>query len=468
MFEYVNANPIKALIFVLCVFLAIVFISLNLKKPKLLFFFLIFYIPLSFSTNFGCLSVYLAIVLYLWSLQFKGNSEVNITDFDNILVLFLFLISAVAMFHLGVPAFFYRESGKIRLTKEYWSVITMLSNISIYLMAKKFITTKKDLLKVLKIMVISGSIASIAGYFQWIFHGKTYIFKYIVLGENPKWVYRISATMQGYEILAEYTAILIVFSFILLLLSRKKLGKFFYSFLFFNFFIIMTLTQTRGVYAALILTNIYFGVFLIFFKKFKLGIKFIFLSILILSILVALIYLIDQIRPESHFLARFRELKTTVNIKKRQFGTRTGTYVYGINTIKRMNFSEIILGGGYKYLPRHKSGHGICWPHCLYLSYFLRDGIVGLVILLVYFMWLYKKSILFILKDKFLKDRDLFILGAGLHFALMIFLIDELKIEFIRTDRSQNLYWLFFSLIIVCSNLIRNSLVCRKQIDEIK
>jgi len=460
MFEYINANPIKALVFALCLLGAILFVSLNLKKPKTLFFFVIFYIPLSFTTNFGCLSTYLILFLYIWSLQYKYNlqykykSSLTNFQFDNFLVFLLFLITIVAMFQNGVPSFFYRESGKIRLTKEYWLIITMLSSIFIYLMTKKFITTKEDLLKVIKIMVISGTIASIAGYFQWIFHGKTYFFKYIVLGENPKWVYRISATMQGYEILAEYVAILIVFSFILLMISQKKLSKFFYFLLILNFVIIMTLTQTRGIYIALILTCIYFGILSIFFKRFALGIKFIFLSFFIVISLFLFIFLIDKVRPESHFLNRFLELKSTINIKQGQFADRTGTYLYGVNTIKKMNFREIILGGGYKYIPRYKSKHGVIWPHCLYLSYLLRDGILGLSVLLIFFAWLYKRSLLSFLKNNFLKDNNLFIIGAGLHFAFVMFLIDEFKIEFIRSDRSYTLYWLFFALISVYSNIV--------------
>ena len=460
MIEYINDNAFKMIVFFLLFSGGIALIALNRKHPKRLFFLLILYIPLSFKSLSGSLVVYLIILNYLLSLRFKDtDSQISIIQFDNILIALILIASTFSILNTGVISIVYFDIGKIRISSEYLVIITMLSNIAIYSMAKKFITSKEDLIKAIKFMVLSGTIASLAGYLQLMGADKTFIFKYIVISENPKWSNRIAATMQGYEMLAEYTAILIIFSFLLFFLSHKRFHRIVYSVIILNFFIIMSLTQTRGVYVAIALSIVYLVILFFLTGKFKIGTKSFIGSVGIILILSISILIIDQMRREFSFVDRFKKF-ASIDVEKGQLDSRTGAWQYGIQAINQMTLSGKIVGMGSKYLGAKKVW-GVKrggWPHCLYLSYILRDGFLGMGLLLIFFAWLYKTSIKGILREKSISDRELFLIAVGLHLAFIIFIVDESKIEFIRHDRSQNIFWLFFGLITVCSKLIDRSI----------
>lgn len=462
MIEYINDNPLKMIVFFILLSLGIIYLSIKLRQLKTIFFILVFYIPLSFKSAAGCLAMYMAIIICLLSLIFDSQEKrIEYSFIEKVLIILLLITSFLSFININDIAPFYNDRGKLRLSREYWVILTMLSNIALYYLTKKYIKTKEDVLTILKIMVISATIASIAGYIQWLCPGHDFIFKYIVIADNPVWQRRIAATMQGYEMLAEYTAIIIIFISILYLLEKKKFYKLFYIVLMLNAFVIMTLTQTRGIYISIAISILYLIGLLSLTGKIKLSIKYMIGSILIFAILITLIFFIDRIRPESHFVERFLRLKKTVNIHKKQYGSRTGAWLWGIQIISKMSPLEKMFGSGYKHFPTSKSKtyRGIKgWPHCLYLSYMIRDGFLGLSVLLLFLFWLYTKSIIPFLKYKKLQDKDLFIIGAGLHLGLIIFLIDEMKIEFIRSDRSQNIYWVFFGLIVVVASLIKRDI----------
>jgi len=462
MIEYINDNPVKMLFFFFLLSGGLSFITLNLKNPKRLFFFLIFYIPLSFTSASGCLAVYLAIILYLWSIYYKIESKPAGLQIDIILVYMILIACVFSFFNTEIVTPFFKDAGKIRITPDFLVIIVMFSNISIYVMVKKFIISKNDLVKAVKFMVISGSVASIVGYLQWLAHGNVSVFKYIVFSENSVWQRRVAATMQGYEMLAEYTAILIVFTIMLYFLAEKRWHKVLYFFLSINFLIIMTLTQTRGIYIAIGLSIIYFAGILFVTGRVKHGFKFAFASVTIIFLLICSIYIIDQLRTDSIFIDRFGKFTENVNIKKGEYGSRTEVWQAGADVIGRMSFGEKLFGTGFKFLPSSTNSSQVIkkafWPHCLYLSYIIRDGFIGLALFIFFLAWLYKKSLICFFRYRLVEDKQLFFIGAGLHLALIIFIIDEIKIEFIRTDRSQNIFWLLFGLIAVCSRLINQNL----------
>ena len=216
MLEYINTAPLKIIIICIGLSLGMIIISINLKNPKRLFFILIFYIPLSFKSTNGSIAIYLIILLYIYEMFIFNKPKKNIDVFkiDVILVLLILLSTVFSIINIEDKSLFYFEQGKIRLSQEYLIVVSMLSNFALYSMVKKYIASKEDIIRALKFMVLSGFIATLAGYLQKINPENTMLFKYIIIAENPKWATRIAATMPGYELLSEYTAILLVFSII--------------------------------------------------------------------------------------------------------------------------------------------------------------------------------------------------------------------------------------------------------------
>ena len=54
------------------------------------------------------------------------------------------------------------------------------------------------------------------------------------------------------------------------------------------------------------------------------------------------------------------------------------------------------------------------------------------------------------------RDNELLIIAIIINCILVLFIIDEVKIEFIRHDRSQNITWLLFGMIAAFSMIVKN------------
>ncbi|MCW8856265.1 MAG: hypothetical protein OQJ95_02795 [Kangiella sp.] len=457
MFELFIHSPVKMSILIAFFVGSLVYVLMNIKNPKKLYYLTMFYIPLSFKSLSGSLVVYLILFLYIFSLSHKekiNNFSTNATD--KILVGLIFLASLFSLTTADINSIFYFSQGRVRLAPDFLDIITFLSCIAIYSMTKKYIRTREDLYRLIKLMVISASIASLAGYLQIINPENTYIFKYIVLGEDRLWAGRVAATMQGYEFLAEYTAIMILLTLILIFHTRKPKIRYAYVILIINFIIILTLTQVRGIYIALALTVVYMIFLMLALGRLKSSFKLILYSTTAIFLLVASILTIDAVKPDAGFVDRFTELKD-LDISKGQYATRTGAWEWAGQIISHMSTGELLIGAGRKYLHTGKGDRMVSsWPHSLYLSYIMRDGYIGLFIFLIFLLWLYKQSLNSITRAKKMRDNKLFIIAIILNFILVLFIIDEAKIEFIRHDRSQNITWLLFGIIVAFSLIVKN------------
>ncbi len=453
MIAYIESSPYKVLAFCIIFLLGGLVFLLWARKPQKLFFALVFYIPLSFKTGFGSLSLYFVIFFYLWVLVFTPPrlKTDTLQLFERLLLSLLVIASALSL--ISSPNFFYYHLGKIRMSHDLLSVITMFSNFAIYHLARIFLKTKRDFLTLFKIMVTSGSIASIAGYLQTINPDKLYFFKYTVISTSERWVNRIAATMPGYEFLAEYTAILILMSMVLFLTTKKYTLRVLSLSALANFVLIMTLTQVRGIYVATALALIYLMLLLFLVGRFGSVIKIAVSSVFMLIVLITSILVIDHVRPETDFMGRFEKLKA-VDIKKGELDTRSSVLSTAQQAFDQMSAYELVFGSGHKYLLPEGSLKG-SWPHCLYLSYPIRDGMFGLALLLLFLAMAYKRSLYGIIARKKLPEHTLYLIAVGLHLAFMIVLIDEIKIEFIRVDRSQNIIWLLWGTIMAYAVYLR-------------
>lgn len=448
MLELLAKEPLKVIFLFVFISLAGAFVFINLKRPKLLFFVLIAYIPFSFRTNSGCLAMYLFILFFILLLFIRKdfNPDFSISNLSGItIVLLVFLASQISLLTTDSQSIFVNNlRNKIQLAPRYYLLLTMVSNVFVYLITKRFVRDKKDLIIILKILVFSGFFVTFVGYLQLLGRG-LYFFKYIVIAESPNWATRIAGTMQGYEMFAEYTGLLLVLSIGLFLISGKRLHKIIYLIIILNFIIIMALTQTRGIYVALGIAVIYLVILMGAIGRFRVSIGVSIASVSLIIMLGASVYFIDQLRPEHSFIERFEDFER-FDLEKKQFSTRTLAWASGMELISNMTAVEKIFGAGNKYLNEgERAIERLNWPHCMYMTYILRDGFLGLSLFAVFLVYLYCVSIKGIISRK--TDKQVFILSVCLHICLIIFIVHEIKIEFLRHDRTQNFYWMFFALI---------------------
>ena len=463
MIAYINNDPLEVLFALLFAILAGTIIVIWRKEPQKIYFALVFYIPLSLKSSFGSLSIYLFISFYLLVLLFYPSSiRKNSVHPIEFLVLLLVVFS-VSLSLITTPNFFFKDAGKLRISKDLLSIIIMISNVAIYHLSKIFLRTKFDFITFFKVTVLGGGIASLAGYMQAFEYENNPFFKYIAFSQNTKWgSTRVAATMQGYEFLAEYTVILIGFCTILFLVERKRFTRLIYALSIINFILLLTLTQVRGIYVAFALALLYLIILLFFNGKFGTMMKVAFFSCLTFILLLSSILIIDQFRPDTRFIDRIVKLQN-IDVKEGSLDTRSGVWDYGLQVFQSMSLSEKFIGSGHKHLAPDKQNRGK-WPHCLYLSYPIRDGVIGFFFFLLFLLIVYKNSLVGVIRSYKLVDKNLYMIALILHLLFVIILIDELKIEFIRLGRSQNIVWLFWGTIMAYSSYLKNEITNRLSI----
>ncbi len=459
MLEWINMRPFQMVLFFITISALIIFVSLNFTNHKKLFYLSVFYIPLSFRTSSGNISMYMIICLFILILLTKQQEDLPAWNVgtDGIIALFLLFFSTVSVFTTDLSSLFISTAGHLKLSPKYRYIITMLSNVVLYLLCKKYIRSKKDISQLLKYIIISGAIASVAAYLQ-IFNKGMFVFKYIVVSDDPDWSTRVAGTMTEYETFAQYTFVLLCLSSLLLKLSNKFREKVFYGILIVHFAIMLVSTQTRGIFVASAIASLYLVLLLAFSFNIKQSVKLSGILVGALIIVVTLIFVIDNLRPESAFISRFKQF-STIDIKKGRLDTRTNAIEQGIQKFGQMTFAQKVFGAGYKFLFKGEDDRRyLGWPHCLYLSYLLRNGFVGLALLVIFFACLYILSLKGVFSRKLLIDKDLFYISVTFHLILTTLIISEAAHEFIRGDRPQNIFFLIFGTLAATFSLVKADL----------
>jgi hypothetical protein len=458
MLELLDAVPYKIIAVFITFMLLMSYFMVNFNNKKYLLMLVVFYIPISFVTQSGSTAVYLSIALWLMSFLDIGERfslAVRPYLYERISIVAILLLSVVTFFTSKDSGIVYYVGDKIRLTNDFLMVVAMLSNFALFSMLIKYIDNIEDLISIIRYIVLSGFIGSMVSYLQ--LADISAIVKYIVVAENPVWSTRVAGTMPGYECLSEYIAILCVFSFILIYFTKNNMERFFYYIIIINFMVVLVLTQTRGIFIAGILAILYTFGLLCVLGRIRAVAKYAIISLFSCLIIFGIIITSDKIRKsDTTFMDRIIELKD-INIQKGEYGTRTGSWRWGHITIGRMKLPELLFGSGYKYFMESLKTEGYMgWPHCLYYSYIIRNGIISFMVFALLLIVLYWKSLMSIVCSMRLNNNGLFFLAICLHFILVLFIINEAKIEFIRHDRSENTTWVFLSIIAIGSSIIRS------------
>ncbi len=464
MLDWLSARPFQIILICLAISFLFIYAIINIKDTKKIFFLLVFFLPLSLRTSSGTLGMWFAIILYLITLLFYKDPTPNITSkTDKFIALIILIVSTLSLFVTDSTSFFINYEQKLRISPRYLYIIVMVSNYCIYSLCKKYIKTKEDIKKVLLYLLISFSIASISAYLQWLNKGMS-IFEYIVLANNNEsWATRVAGTMEGYESLAGITMILILFTIFFLLYAKNIGKKISFLIILLNFLIILTLTQTRGIFVALSIASVQLLFIYLITANIKGIFKIIITTCCLTIIFTGAIFTIDIIRPEHKFIDRINDFKN-IDIKAGKFSTRTEAWKVGIDRIKSMTSVQDVFGSGYTYLFMGETMKGRYWgwPHCLYLSYIIRDGFLGFSMLLLFLGWHYKESLRGLVSFRRMEDKELLMLAVLFNLTFVTFLIDEFKIEYIRQDRPENIYWLYFGLLAANSNFVKNYLKEKK------
>jgi len=421
-------------------FLVLIFV---LERKKVVYL-LILILPVTLNSRFGEINIYLIFFVYI--LMFlrnlgragKGYQNKAIPIFFS-LFLFSYLISF--MYNRSVLEF---SSGLLQ-SPYFISFATLASCMALFLMIVKNINTVDDVKNSIKFIFAAYLISSIASILVIIDPSKLYFFEYLThyqtgADQAGRGGIRVYGTLGEYELYAEYSAIILLLLFYSLLeMSSNIRKKVLYSSMVFLVLFLLFMTKTRGPLVALALVLGYLAVF----KGRQIGVGRNLMLASVISAIVVIVYVIISANSQYNVIDHL--FSTKIDVEKGSFDTRSATWQYGFEHFLSGELLQKVIGLGPGIISH--TPQLLVFPHSLYLYLLISLGIFGFLVYVGWFGWLYMDKIK-------TSDRSILTLSIFLKAVLLLFLIDQFKIEFIRNSRYQQMIWVFFALLYVVNKKI--------------
>ena len=326
-----------------------------------------------------------------------------------------------------------------------------LTFIAIAYLAIHVIHNEKQLRRVVASILVMGVLVQFTALFELLFPDRALVPGWIDLNVGRRLDYimqgleitnlRVGGAFSDYELLAEFCAMLILIqSFVLLQAKSKGQRLLATGLLAFSSFILLS-TVTRGAIVSLVVA----GAYLLWMVRRRIRFTtLVMVSVGVLVIGATLLNIVSLHTKSGNVFDRF-----------------AGTEFKGLVPDTRQNvwrdawelvWESPILGHGPFF--EHRRGVRIFyWPHNNYLFYWHITGLVGLAAFLFVLYRVWRAT-----------DRHAPYLGhasyAGalllaLRAMLLLFIVDQIKIDYIRNPIYPYWVWLFFGLTIATSRLAR-------------
>ncbi len=363
----------------------------------------------------------------------------------NIFVYFLFLRWFLDVALLGKPVLKFPLIGILSiLTMVYFlniifvepqirfnifeSCIVLISCVLFFYLMVNLVRDEKSLTRIIEIMVLACIIQVLMSSLSF--------FYYIII--KHRLLFRVEGMLRDYELFAEYLALHIPL-FIYLLRNPGNLinKKFLTLFLLLTIFVLLA-TATRGAIVSLGFGLVYY----VFKLKDKVSLPKIILQILSWSLIVGFIVIV-----------LYKVLPSSAQILERFAATK-------VASLDTRDFVWHKFWGYFQEKPI--TGHGIAYnlsahlffPHSTYFYYLLTLGVPGCFVYLILLIALLWKG--FQNERLTQSNGSLFEVAIVFNAMLILFIIDSIKIEYLRYSNYQLFIWLLFSLVVIVNQMLKN------------
>ncbi len=419
--------------------LVLIFTLWQFSELKALWFLLIIY-PFPFSISLGnsnFIFVVLFFIIYLVRVS-AGRSKFRSEKYFNLTIILLVLTYVISFYNITPTP----RAMKIALI----DTGNFFATVLFFYLIINFIDTEEKLKSTIRIFMISITLVIMFTLFELIFPGKTII---------PAWLYtmheaqlvmkglRIMGPFHDYELVAEFFTLNALIIFFMLIRARRLLTRSIYAILLTLDLFMMFATITRGAIITLIIGLLY----LAFLSRRDMN----FVRLITISAMfVFLIFVLET------FVARYtmsgslfdRLIGTTI---EKGFIPDTRTLVWDKALNRAMEHPIIGHGPGLDFSMLRFQQWRL--PHSVYLFYLNMTGIVGLSVFMFLVYRLIKASSLGI-KSSLIYSPFSEAFMKVLHVCLVMFLLDQIKIEYLRNDIYVYFIWFFFGLIASTRNII--------------
>ena len=438
---YIAATAILKESEILVVFLVsvcFIFLVLNIQTFPILSA-LVFLVPFQpIDSGFGSINMFLVyflsgVVITKKIIRKEKLKEKTVADLPFLFILLAYILSLANI-----------NSG---LKPHLMYLFAFISNILIFYLIVSSVKTEKELYTLVYIMGFSSILVFLYCYLQMFAlgsHINVLGFEELRLREASHQLYglnRVRGPFANAEIMCEYAVIQSLIQIFMFFHEKKTLKEYFWMTLLILNITVLIATSTRAGIICETIGLIYFA--FIFRKRFHLRKFLMVVPLIILIFYLGSIFLHTYTR--SGYL--FERLGST-EIKAGSVIKNRGNWFLVFPYLKE----HLFIGHGPRY---DTPSNNLNYPHSLYIFLVYTMGLFGLIS----FLWLFLELFKYSWKGLKLPNSNLFLWGmvAIFQIILVIFLIDEIKIEFLRwPDRNyQHFIFFLFGLLVAAVNMVR-------------
>jgi hypothetical protein len=308
-----------------------------------------------------------------------------------------------------------------------------------------FIDDEVKLRRLLNFAMISLALFIAFTIIELLFPGRVIIPNWLYTAHKARLVMkgvRMGGPFHDYELAAEFFTLNAFIVFFMFIRSGRMLVKAMFGALLTVDIFMMFTTITRGAIFSLIVGVAY----LMFLSRKDLNI--VRISIIVGALTLILVVMEGVVARYTTSGSLFERVVATTFEKGLVPSNRVGTWFPAIE--RGMKFPLFGNGPGWDFRAGLTTGF---WPHSLYLFYFNITGLFGLGAFLFLVVRIVKSTLSGV-RASIVTSPFPEALMKILHVMIIIFLFDQIKIEYLRNNNYTYFVWFLFGLIIATHNII--------------
>jgi len=401
---------------------------------------LILAIPFPTRMSFGSTNAVFAFLIFLsWRIKAivsrEGGGVRTPLDKPIIVLILVYLVS------------FYNIPGTYQLKQGLVNLEEFIAWVVLFYIMVNFVRSESDLRRIVLVESIMCILVLMVAVYEILFPGRPLIVGWLPLiagktrGLDIAQL-RIGGPFADFELLAEFTAINIPLQFLMFLRAKSQPSKLFWGGLILLTMIILLATATRGAFISLWLGMGY----LFYLARKSLGFR----KVVVTFVAAIAVFAIaaNFIQTHAGVASMYERLMKTTFVGYMP-DTRSASWSEAFDR----SLEHPVFGHG-PYFVLRQGVRRFFWPHNVYLFYFYILGLSGTIC----FIWILGT----LLRGSFRRmgrsltdipfSKSLLLI---LHVDMFIFIIDQMKIEYLRNTAYPFFVWFLFGLTAACTLVVK-------------
>lgn len=431
-------HPVKRVIEAL-VGLLLVYILSNFSTLRALWFLIIIY-PFPFAIWAGNSTFVFTLIVFIFFLVRASSHRIPLHGDRQFNLPIAFLVISY------IVSFYNQDTSGTLLQSALRFTINFFAAVLFFYMIINNVDDEEKLRKTIVVMMGTCTLVIAFTFLELIFPHRRII---------PGWLYteqKVTLVMKGarmmgpfhdFELNAEFFAMSVPLILLMVARSRRLLVRSAYTFLLVADLFMLFATVTRGAFISLTVGMTYMAWVS---RKDLSFVRLVSLAALFIALIVGLNSFVARYTISGSLFERI--IGTTFKrgiIPENRFLSWTGAFKRG------MEHPFIGHGPGWDLT---RSIDVSLWPHNAYLYFFNIAGILGLAAFLFLLVRLVKATLPGYGSSLTRSPLPLAFMKV-LHVSLVIFIVDQIKIDYLRNEIYEYFIWLFFALIAATAAIIR-------------